>query len=279
MSKISSLSFFYRLDNHGAARWEQKIRKWLTSKYPRLKIGVKKPDALLVLGGDGTILEAARLCQKTRSIIVGLNLGTVGFLSSVRDERQFLHALEKLLSGDFHVIERTMIAAQVVRKGKTVFRTTALNEIAVLNPLGMVEIEVKIGGQAVQYIHGTGALVATATGSTAYNLSLHGPIVLPGLSALVLTEISDHNIPTPPVVFSDQKQISFRILNFRERGLLSVTATGQTAEVLLVSDGEVIFPLNAKDEVKVTRSGAGIVFAEFEKNQFLKSLQEKFAFK
>lgn len=239
----------------------------------------RKPDAVIVLGGDGTILKAARKYHEKGSVILGLNLGKVGFLASVRDERDFLKALGTFLGGKYEVVERMMLSARVIRRGKTVFSAEALNEIVVKNPLGMVELLAKISGHPVKRTRGTGLLVSTATGSTAYNLSAHGPIITPDIRCIVITELLGHSIPAPSVVVKYQNVIDIKVVSFRKTGLLSLSKGNLNIDVLLVADGESVFPLEEKDEVVIENSPHLIKFAELEKHYFFKSLEEKFGFK
>jgi NAD+ kinase len=276
--QIKNLGFFYRPDSAKALFWEKKIRSWLKTRFPKTKVTDRQPEALIVLGGDGTILEAARRYRTKSPLIFGLNLGRVGFLASARKEAEFLPSLAKFLKGEYWQTERTMMTAAVIRQGRTVFKTEALNDVIVENPLGMVEIEIGIDDHPFQTIQGTGALVATATGSTAYNLSAHGPIVMPDIKCLILTEILDHNIPTPSIVVGSDKTINMRVLSFRERNVLSLTKDKEPLEVMLVADGETVFPLLKKDCIIVRSSPRLVRLAETEKNYFLRSLRTKFSF-
>jgi len=275
---IKSISLFYRDDNPDAVQWAKKIGTWLRAKHPGVRIVTEKPQAVIVLGGDGTILAAAKKYRHTNAVILGLNMGHVGFLASVRKQNQFLPSLDQFVKGNYSIAKRMMLHASVLREGKTIFEALSLNDIALQNILGIVEIRVTIEGHHVQYIRGSGVLVSTATGSTAYNLSAHGPIVMPNIKCLIITEIMDHNIPTPSIVVKHNKRVHLRITSFRKRGLLSVSKTGEAVDVVLVSDGETIFPLQKKDEIIVRRSSRLVQFAELEKNYFFRSLQEKFAF-
>ncbi len=277
--RIKTIGFFLRPDNARAIFWERKIQLWIKKRYPFIKFVDANPQVLIVLGGDGTILEAARKYQKRNPIIFGLNLGHIGFLTSAREPEKFLISIDKFLKGEYRLIKKMTLSAVVLRKDKIVFAANSLNEISVQNPLGMVEIEVKIEGYAFQYIRGTGVLVATANGSTAYNLSAHGPIVAPDIKCLILTEILDHNIPTPSIVIKSTNKVSMKILNFRKRGLLSLTKGNKAIDAVLTSDGENIFPLEKNDIIMLRRSRNLIKFVELEKNYFFKSLQEKFAFR
>src|SRR3989338_4905449 len=269
----------YHPSNERALLWATRIKAFIKKGFPDLKIDPNKPDLVIVLGGDGTILEAARKYHELGSLILGLNLGNVGFLASVRNEKDFLEALRNLFRGNYGVIERMMLSAQVERSDKTIFTTEALNEVVVKNPLGMVELEARIAGHPVKDIKGTGILIATATGSTAYNLSAHGPIVMPDIKCFIVTELLDHSIPSPSLVVKYNNTINIEVVSYRERGLISLSKTGKKIDVLLVADGESVFPLQEKDEVIIKSSPHLIKFAELEKNYFFKSLQEKFGFK
>jgi len=277
--RIKNILIFRHPNNKRALAWSKKISGLIKRDFPNLKEDTRKPNIVIALGGDGTILEAARKYQKLNPIIIGLNLGTVGFLASVREEKNFLKSLRRFFKGKYKIVERMMIMANVRRKGQIVFSSEALNEVVVKSLLGIVELQAKIEGHPVQYIRGTGILVATATGSTAYNLSAHGPIVMPDIKCLIVTELLDHSIPTPSIVIKYHNKIILKIIDYRTRGLLSLSKTGKRVDVLLSADGNSIFPLEAGDEVVIQSSPRLIRFAELEKHYFFKSLQEKFGFK
>ena len=276
---IKTLSIFYRKDNRRAVFWNTKILTWLAREYPRIAVSSRNSDALLVLGGDGTILEAVQRYPKKVRAVFGLNLGHTGFLASVREPRMFLPSLRAFLKGEYTTVKRMMVEVGVYRKNKKVFSAYSLNEISVQSLLGMVEIEVFIDGHIAQHIRGSGVLVATATGSTAYNLSAHGPIVMPDIKCMILTEIMDHNIPTPSIVIKRDREVELRIASFRKRGLLTVSKTNEPADVVVTADGENIFPLHEGDLIKIRRAPRLVTFAEVERNYFFKSLQDKFAFR
>ncbi len=277
--KNTTVSFSYRPENKVALAWKKKITQWLGKKYPRVKILKKNAEIIIVLGGDGTILEAARKYQNNGSKIFGLNLGQVGFLASIREEADFFSGLDKFFKGHYWTARRMILRSNVVRNNKIIFTANALNEVTIQNLLGMVELELKINGDKMQDIKGTGVLISTATGSTAYNLSAHGPILMPDIECFIVTELLDHNIPSPSIVVKKNKTIQIKISSSRERGFLSITQTGERADVVLMADGSNIFPLKEKDFIKIVHSTKLVSFIELEKNYFFKSLQEKFSFK
>src|SRR3989338_5708815 len=177
---FKKIEFYYRTENAKGIFWEKKLGNRIKMNYPKTQIlepnaipRTKKdaPGLLIVLGGDGTILEAAQKFQKWNPLIFGLNLGHVGFLASVRDHKNFVSGLDKVLKKQYRTLPRMLIRADLIRHDKKIFSAYALNDVAVQNLLGMVDIEVLVDNHPVQYIHGTGVLIATATGTTAYNLS------------------------------------------------------------------------------------------------------------
>lgn len=275
-NQIKRVHIFYREDNPKARAWNIKIREHIKRKWKTVRFEDKNPQAVIILGGDGTILEAARTFKRSRALLLGLNLGNVGFIASARDPKKFLPMLDKFFQGNYKIAEKMMLSADVLRRGKTVFTCDSLNEISVQNPLGMVNLQVHVEDHPVQSIFGTGVMIATASGSTAFNISAHGPIVMPDIRAFILTEIMDHDIPTPSIVVNHKHKIFIEVVDFREKGLLSISNTGQKVDVMLVSDGDVVFPLKKGDIIKVQKSPRLIRFAEFEKHYFFKSLQSKF---
>ena len=279
MAEISQirLGFYHRPDNIRALYWVDKITSFLNKKFPKVEIVDSNPDVLVALGGDGAVLEAAKKYHHTSNpMILGLNLGNVGFLTSVRQVKDFLSALDKFFKGKYLIIERMMLTVWVLHNGKKVFSSEALNDVVIENPIGMVDMEVRVGGTMIRKLRGSGVLVSTATGSTAYNLSAHGPIVMPDIKCLIMTELMTHNVPSPSIVFKYNQAINFKIKNFRERKLISLGNGKIKADVILITDGGEPFPLEEQDVVVVKSSQHLIKFVEFEKNYFFKSVKEQF---
>jgi NAD+ kinase len=172
-----------------------------------------------------------------------------------------------------------MLTATVKRGGKPIFRADALNEISIQSLLGVVRLTVSIDDHPLQFIHGGGIMVSTPTGSTGYNLSAHGPIVTPDIHCLILTEILDHHIPTPPMMVKQTKTICITITEMRKLNILSLRATGESANVILMADNANLFVLEEGDSIELRKSPKTIKFAELEHGYFFKSLQEKFAYR
>lgn len=288
VQEIQKVSIFLRRDNEKAVAWEGKIRKWFLDKYPKVEIvPVPKdfkncsltPHVVIVLGGDGTIIEMAQKDNGCGALIMGLNLGRIGFMASVREPKDFLNGLRKLMSGKYRVDSRMKIKAEVIRGSKKIAELGAINEIVVQSLLGMVELKIEIEGHPLQYIRGSGAMVATASGSTAYNLSAHGPIIMPDINCFIVSELFDHNIPTPSVVIKEDRAVTIKVEDFRESDKFTLTKTGEHADVVVMADGTEAITLKKGDKIVMKKSDDCVKFVEIEPNYFFKSLKEKFAFK
>jgi NAD+ kinase len=205
----------------------------------------EKIDLLIVLGGDGTLLSAARALGAYKVPILAVNLGGLGFLTSVTLDELY-PMLEQILSGQHRTGERMMLEAEILRGGKSAERHTALND-AVANKgalARMLEFDVAVDGDHVGRYRADGLIVATPTGSTAYSLAAGGPIVHPGLDAFVITPICPHMLTNRPLVIPDTSRVE---IDFSAAaGPVYVTLDGQIGIQLLPADALVIQKSSSK---------------------------------
>ncbi|PYT49924.1 MAG: NAD(+) kinase [Acidobacteria bacterium] len=197
---------------------------------------------LLVLGGDGTLLAAARLAAPRGIPILPINMGSLGFLTSFTLDELY-PALEDALGGRFSVSERVMLYVELERGGKVIETQRVLNE-AVVNKgalARMIELELSIDGDFVCRYRADGLIVASPTGSTAYSLSAGGPIVHPGVESFIITPICAHMLSDRPLVVRDSSSIQMKL-------------SGNTESVFLTLDGQRGIPLQATDIVRISRS-------------------------
>lgn len=166
-------------------------------------------DALVVGGGDGTMLHAAQATMGSGIPILGINLGSLGFLTSVKAE-EIGYVLPKIFSGQYGVSTRSLLSAKLEGSSRA---WCALNEIFVAPAAGslMVRVRVKVGGEFLSEYHADGLLVASPTGSTAYSLSAGGPLVSPRAKALVLTPVCAHAMAQRPVVVGEQEGVELAL--------------------------------------------------------------------
>jgi len=166
-----------------------------------------------VLGGDGTMLAAARSLAPHQVPLAGVNQGRVGFMTDIALQ-DMQSAVGAMLEGRYSVEERALLDAEVLRDGRSVLRTVALNEAVVgKGSQGrLIEVEVRIDGEYVYALRADGLIVATPTGSTAYALSAQGPILQPGVAAFALVPLNPHVLSARPVSVSDRSVIEVSLL-------------------------------------------------------------------
>ena len=164
----------------------------------------KRADLAIVLGGDGSMLTAARGLAQFKVPLVGVNQGRLGFMTDIA-QGAMIETIAGLMEGRFTTEDRTLLSAEVVRAGKRVFQTLALNDIVVnKGAIGrLIEFMVQIDGQFVYDLRSDGLIVATPTGSTAYALSSNGPILQPNVPGMVLVPICPHTLSNRPITVSD----------------------------------------------------------------------------
>lgn len=198
-------------------------------------------DLLIVLGGDGTMLGAARLIGDYEIPVLGVNFGWLGYLTEFT-LRELFPTLEGLLAGSFTLDHRMMIEVQLWRGDREVFAHTALNEAAVNGaPARITEFDCYIDGMMMTTFRADGMIVATATGSTAYSLSAGGPIVHPGVPAILLTPICPHMLSNRPVVVPGGSRVEIVFKGIKDRLLLTI-------------DGQLVVELQPHDRVVIERS-------------------------
>jgi NAD+ kinase len=201
-----------------------------------------KCDLLIVLGGDGTMISTARLVAGRGTPVLGVNLGTLGYLTEFTIE-EAIPALEFVIRGDYEIDRRMMLDWRVLRDGDQVGAGIALNDV-VLNKSTLariIDIDCWVGSHYVTGYRADGLIVATPTGSTAYNLSAGGPIIAPTAEAISICPICPHTLTNRPLVLPFDVRIKLQ-MNTREQ------------EVMLTADGQIGMPLMGRDQVEIQRS-------------------------
>jgi NAD+ kinase len=210
-------------------------------------------DLLIVLGGDGTLLAAARLLGDRNVPILPVNLGGLGFLTSVT-----------LIKGQAHYSERVLLESRVMRQGKPFHCSRALND-AVLNKAAVariIDLELHVNGEFVNTFKADGLIVATPTGSTAYSLSAGGPIVYPLVSAFVVTPICPHTLTNRPLVIPDSAKIEIGF------------AAGETP-IYLTLDGQIGVELQANDVVALNAAAEKLRLVRPQGKSYFSVLRDK----
>lgn len=220
-------------------------------------------EILLVLGGDGTMLNAARLAEEQGIPILGVNMGGLGFLTETTLD-QLYHSLEKVFAGDFQVEERLMLRARIERHGEHVAHSSVLNDVIVSKGTlaRMIEVQVSIDNQRVTNLRGDGLIVSSPTGSTGYSLSAGGPILNPALRALTLTPICPHTLTHRPLVVESS-------------AVVAVTLTSQEDGAMATFDGQVSVGLIHGDMVTIRASDHRAKLIRFPDTSYYHVLTEK----
>ena len=222
------------------------------------------PELLVVIGGDGTLLAAARLLGGRPVPILAINHGGLGFLTEVMLPELYLE-LEKVLAGEYATDRRVMLDARLLRGSDVVAAQRALNDV-VLNKgtlARIVELEIHVNDQHVSTFRADGLIIATPTGSTAYNLSAGGPIVHPDMSAMLVTPICSHTLANRPLVLPGRARVTVRLKSAREEG------------VYMTVDGQIGVEMEAGDRLEVGPSSEEVLLVAPEGKNYFDVLRDK----
>lgn len=220
-------------------------------------------DLMLVLGGDGTMIATARLVGDCEVPVLGVNYGGLGYLAEFRIEELY-SALESILSGNYQLDTRVMLSVELLRANEQVTKNRVLNDV-VINKSALariIEIEANLNGQFVNSFRADGLIVSTPTGSTAYNLSAGGPVIYPSMNAVVITPICPFTLSNRPIVVPDDAVIELCLKTDKE-------------EVALTLDGQVGFPLQTEDRVRISKSAAKFKLVQAMNRNYFEVLRDK----
>lgn len=229
----------------------------------REKLAQHHPEFVVVLGGDGTMLAAARMLAEDKIPILGVNVGSLGFLTEVTLDELYT-ALEAVLEQRAAVERRAMLHCHLVRQGERVMHFDALNDAVVAKSAmaRIIEFEIRVDEQFVASYRADGLIVATPTGSTAYSLAAGGPIVAPDVDAFIVTPISPHMLTHRPVVVRDSATLTILIKSVQEEAFLTV-------------DGQVGIPVLDGDLLTCRKSVRAVPLLRFANRSFYDVLRAK----
>ena len=200
-------------------------------------------QGVLVLGGDGTLIRAAAALVKSRLPLIGVNLGTLGYLCEL-EEKDVFAAVDKLMKDDYMVEERMMLGGYGIKGGEILPADIALNDVVIhrTGALSVVNLIVYVNGEYLNTFRADGIIISTPTGSTGYNMSAGGPIVDPKGDMILLTPNNAHNLTSKSIVLSGDDEIEIEILSRREQNdeMACVSYDGDTTAELAVGDRFVI---------------------------------------
>lgn len=220
-------------------------------------------DFLVCFGGDGTILHAARDATLHEVPILGVNMGSVGFMAEL--ERSELSSLAALAQGNYRTEERMMLDICVKRDGNIIYETLALNDAVISNGsmARVAEVEVLADGELLTAVTGDGVIIATPTGSTAYSMSAGGPIVEPTSSCILVTPVCAHQLSARAMVLGEQRVVTLRLPN------------GNRKYLYLSVDGGKAIRLSGGDCVEIKRSKACTRLIRLTDRSFYHTIRQK----
>jgi NAD+ kinase len=220
-------------------------------------------DLVIVLGGDGTLISVARQIGDLRIPILGVNLGSLGFLTEITLD-EFFPVLQDVLNGKFNVSHRIMLEAVVRRDGKPVGRFRVLNDV-VINKGALARIldmKASVNDDYLTTFRADGLIISTPTGSTAYNLAAGGPIVYPGLHCLLISPICPHMLTNRPIIVSDGATVK-------------VEVDFENEEVMFTADGQVGMKLQGGDVVEVRKARSSTLLVKSPTKDYFEVLRTK----
>ncbi len=220
-------------------------------------------DLVIVIGGDGSILQAARQMGQHQVPVLGVNCGRLGFLAAISPD-EFLDSWDDLCSGNFSLLKHLMLKTTLIRRGKPIASQLALNEVAVLGgpPYRILEMDLYADGHLATRYRCDGLIVATPVGSTAHNLSAGGPILRRTLQAIVISPISPHTLTSRPIVDSAETVLELRV-------------TEPNASTGLVVDGRILSEILPEDRIRIERSETQFLMLAVAGQNDYRALHEK----
>ncbi len=234
--------------------------------YPRSQV-LNRVDVAIVLGGDGTLLKTARCLGKKPTLILGVNMGNVGFLTSIAP-KEIPKAIAQLFKGNYVIDERDVLRVTVYRKGKKIHTSMALNE-AVINQGGfsrVIDLDVDVNKQKLCKYRADGLIVSTPTGSTGHSLSAGGPVVHPRVAAFVVAPICSLRLGVRPIMIPADRVVEITLkTEWREA----------KKPIVLTLDGQEAFNLHKDDIIKIRTSSRAMRMVRFKGTSYYAMLRKK----
>lgn len=234
--------------------------------YEKTKL-LRKCDLVIVLGGDGTLLKTSRSMTTKKTLVAGVNIGHLGFLTEFTTQKLFT-SLSKILAGDFCPDERFLLRVTLYRNGKKKFTTLALND-AVINQGGfarLIHLRVEVNQRSLANYRADGLIVATPTGSTGHSLSAGGPILHPKIEGMILTPLCPVKLGVRPIIIPNNRQLTIR---------LETEWRAEKKPIVLTIDGQVTINLKRGDVIRIRKSSRSFTMIRMGGHNYYRMLRKK----
>ena len=283
MVKISKVGLFGKFNDNSVADAITEVRNFLERKQLSVLLGNTTADKIqgdridnydgplgelidlaIVVGGDGTMLNAARLLSDHAIPAIGVNLGRLGFLTDI-SFHELEPSLTAVLEGKCYVELRTMLQCQVLEEGREVFSGISLNDIVISkgNSGRLIEFETHVNRQYIAHTRSDGLILSTPTGSTAYALSAGGPIISPGLPVISMSPICPHTLSNRPIILNENDEVTISALKVRE------------SNANLILDGVISHHLNGTETIAIQRAPKKLRMMHMEGFNYFETLRSK----
>lgn len=222
-------------------------------------------DCAIILGGDGTIIGSARELAMHEIPIIGINLGTVGFLAEVEKE-QALEVIKTIIEDKYIIENRMMLDTEIVENNTIINKGVGLNDVVISRGglTRVIELSIYVNNQLVDVYHADGVIISTPTGSTAYNLSAGGPILNPYTKMMVITPICPHSLSARSIVVSGDDEVKVCFADTKKEG-----------DVIVTIDGQVGYELCDSNSIKIKQSPYITKLIKLEQNNYYSLLRKK----
>ncbi|MDN5303665.1 MAG: kinase [Fusobacteriaceae bacterium] len=257
---LKNVYIIYNTDKIEAIKFYKESCEYLQKKNVNIlsEENIDKADFFIVIGGDGTLLHASHKIYKYKKPILGINKGNLGFLTEIKSEEAF-QMYDEILKNNFTVTKRKFIKVtynnrEIIGLNEAVIAKDGINS-------KMINVTAKIDNKYLTTYRADGVIIATPTGSTAYSLSVGGPIISPELDVMIINPIAPHTLTARPLIVDNKKKIEFKIEN-------------NTKTYLLV-DGRENIALNCNDKIEITMSDEYIELIESKNRDYYSVLREK----
>ena len=224
-------------------------------------------DCVILLGGDGTFIQTVRDFKGLDIPMVGVNMGTVGFLATI-DLDNLYDSLDALVDGDYTIQNRILLRGEVYREGRRLQKSIAFNDVIVTRSgfSRLVELKIYVNDQLLDIYAADGVIVSTPAGSTGYNLSAGGPVVFPETEMMIITPICPHSLSARSVVVSAQAKVRVEIGRRRKT---------QKEEALVTYDGDTVWELESSDVVEIVQASKKVPVVNIRQKSFCDILRNK----